>query len=232
MKTAFYAKLHRKLRRGFTLMELMFVVSALAVLVVVLYPVYQRSSGESYRDSCFSNLKQIGLAVAQYAQDNAERFPLASVNNKGYSQDSPYNQPYGWADAIFPYLRTIVVMHCPSESSSVSRNPSQSGFTDYFYNHNLSGVERFTIECWGCTVMASDGNDGLDKTDARYSKTDLPVSWRKDRSSPSWRHVGAGRDSSVNILFADGHCKAPHENAFTAKPKTWATFSLHGGHHH
>jgi prepilin-type N-terminal cleavage/methylation domain-containing protein/prepilin-type processing-associated H-X9-DG protein len=62
---------------GFTLIELLIVIAIIAILASILFPVFGRARENARRISCSSNLRQLGLAFTQYAQDYDERLPLA-----------------------------------------------------------------------------------------------------------------------------------------------------------
>jgi prepilin-type N-terminal cleavage/methylation domain-containing protein/prepilin-type processing-associated H-X9-DG protein len=146
-------------RQAFTLLELLIVISIIALLAAILFPVFVRVREQARRASCQSNLKQIGLGMMQYTQDNDAHFPLlfsgADVvdgmkNTYGTPELAPAGSPgsqqysyiggYGfyntWQDLIQPYVKSSQLFYCPSVRSG------ESAFAQYYYNPVVSGFFR------------------------------------------------------------------------------------------
>jgi prepilin-type N-terminal cleavage/methylation domain-containing protein/prepilin-type processing-associated H-X9-DG protein len=69
----------RLIRRGFTLIELLVVIAIIAVLIALLLPAVQAAREAARRAQCVNNLKQMGLAVQNYADVNLALPPTGST---------------------------------------------------------------------------------------------------------------------------------------------------------
>ncbi|MGA2662529.1 MAG: prepilin-type N-terminal cleavage/methylation domain-containing protein [Verrucomicrobiota bacterium] len=79
---------------GFTLIELLVVVAILGILAALLLPVLGRSQGKAKAAACASNLKQLYIAWALYAEDNSDLL----VNNHGVAETLARRQT--WANNV------------------------------------------------------------------------------------------------------------------------------------
>ena len=190
-------------RQAFTLLEMIVVLIIIGLLAAILYPVFARTHCGGRIDSCKNNLKQIAVAMQQYAQDY-EHYPrVAFQKARGSRSDS--QSTYGWADAILPYLPSAQVFQCPSAPAKGQTNPRKLGYTDYYFNRHLSGVVMQKKPSPN-VVLLGEGDDIWDYTDARYALGEIPELWlfKDNEKSPLRRHSG---ERSV-FAFADGHVKS------------------------
>ena len=190
-------------RKGFTLIELLVVI---AILAAILFPVFARARENARKSTCQSNLKQIGLAAMQYAQDD-ETWSHYNLTNVGA----------GWSRQ---YQRT--------RACSGARLP-QSASVCYGYNHyylgNGSASSTYTmasVQNPAETVAFADG--AWDDTGAQVGLVYInsPHQTTYDYTArPAWRH-GDG----ANVTFVDGHVKGTRRAA--RSPADGAAWELTG----
>jgi prepilin-type N-terminal cleavage/methylation domain-containing protein len=118
-----------KRRKGFTLVELLVVISIIALLLSVLMPALKKAREQAQKTICVTNCKQFGLGVIRYNMDNSNHFPakfgIDSFSHKVvknanalpfcYFQDGRLNLRDIF---IKPYIGEEKYTRCPGDRSS------------------------------------------------------------------------------------------------------------------
>src|SRR5437867_3518932 len=85
-------------RSAFTLIELLVVIAIIAIIAALLFPVFAQARDKARQAACFSNLRQIGSALAMYVQDYDEHMP----NCCWWARASAILNNYGPCRVILP----------------------------------------------------------------------------------------------------------------------------------
>jgi prepilin-type N-terminal cleavage/methylation domain-containing protein/prepilin-type processing-associated H-X9-DG protein len=129
-------------KNGFTLVELLVVIGIIAALIAMLLPALNKAREAAKKVACASNLRQVGMALQMYGNDNKGWLPPQYANVGATPPDytpviSPGNyvyqqglgllvpEPYGWGAT--KYLPNADALFCPSDQYSIEQGRSNEG---------------------------------------------------------------------------------------------------------
>src|SRR3954471_369177 len=82
-------------RRGFTLIELLVVVAIIALLIAILLPSLGRAREQANRTTCQANVGGMSKAMAVYAADNSDQYPIVAPGAGTLVNNGLGNNPSG-----------------------------------------------------------------------------------------------------------------------------------------
>jgi prepilin-type N-terminal cleavage/methylation domain-containing protein/prepilin-type processing-associated H-X9-DG protein len=188
----------RRAQRGFTLIELLVVIAIIAVLIALLLPAVQAAREAARRTQCVNNLKQIGLAFANYESANSI-FPLGamtavdSIQNSGWGPQTQ-NNGVSWVALTLPYLEQNNIYSSINFQVHILDGLAQPDFATAWY------TKISVLQCpsdGDQNGFRADGNSGGGGL-GQYAVTSAPL-------NPN----GGGRMVPVSnylVSFGDNYC--------------------------
>ena len=188
-------------RRAFTLIELLVVIAIIAILAAILFPVFAKAREKARQSSCSSNVKQIGLACLQYAQDYDETW-VAYNSSVGGST-------WYWMVPVSPYCKNTQMFVCPSRTI-LWPGPSSPTSSVCAYGFNGSGVgysgRALAAVVSPSTTIPIGESYNVHKYTYLYQNTYFGAAFTQ-ASSTNVAGADAPHNSGENDLYGDGHVK-------------------------
>ncbi|MFN9369775.1 MAG: type II secretion system protein [Planctomycetia bacterium] len=206
--------------RGFTLVELLVVIAILAVLISLLLPAVQGVRAASRRSQCASNMRQVGLAVRQFAEAHRGSMPL-STHNLGVGEEKR-----AWIHTVAPFMESVDQLRiCPDDPNGPAR--FKADLTSYILNsyvcvrEDAGAVTNLNkMPATSKTIVAFEASDQIGTSHADHTHG---TNWfkygltRPNRVKLIWDRIKEDVQTNrhgdhANYLYADGRVQQVAES--------------------
>ena len=197
---------HQPSSHAFTLIELLCVITVIAILAGLIMPVIQNTTLRAYDTKCMNNLRQIGMAANAAASDNDNIYPIVEIDLDGNVVADTLGLPAKPIDeALKPYGITPETLKCPADLKGpnyyAQQNPHSSYMWSPYSEENSPAVPSIISRRRGQMQIPP-------------SRLQLASDWSQVHF-PSDGKLGDGK--MIYVLYADGHVRTTRRTTMPKK---------------
>jgi type II secretory pathway pseudopilin PulG len=211
---------------AFTLIELLVIIAIIALLMAIMLPTLGRARERAKRAACLSNLHQLHLACAYYAQESGDQVPIGYRSASKQFNSMIYSSTAGrWV--LFGLLVDAGDVPAPKALFCPSESADKFGFNTSANPWPASGLPQGNIQSGYAARPEKELPDNLSAPPVHLSAPYLPrlegyrlKATLSDLTAAANR-VQARHVDGVNVLFGNGAAHWVPLSRFIQPPNAW-----------